>query len=319
MEDRGWRGSCRFLRYFFIDAPGEYYLAKGLDTFHSTNVYGILHCGDEAAVAVEEPMDGLDVQKRTHAGRNGGLFYIFKEKNGPGQLLKCYLPKNDEVLPVLKQFLTPSQDSSTAVAAKAGSWSSCIRAREKVLQKEMWEFQGLHQSGTHFPLCVFTANDRHRSPEAWERRARRGKGTKGKSGKGTEKGKGNKSGHERGNASGGQDRSGGGASRGQDRSDGASGGRHTPPCPAASWHGPQDHDGEWWVTAMDWWVAQSGDWHGPQAHSGGWWDHSGGWERQNDGWQNSGGWMDGTAVADQWPPAPPWFTDYRPFVYLGRQ
>ena len=67
MEDRGWRGSCRFLRYFFIDAPGEYYLAKGLYTFHNTHVAGILHCGDEAAVAVEEPMDPLDLQKRTHA------------------------------------------------------------------------------------------------------------------------------------------------------------------------------------------------------------------------------------------------------------
>ena len=61
-----------------------------MDTFHNTHVAGILHCGDEAAVAVEEQMDPLDLQKRTHAGRNAGQFYIFEEQNGPGKLLKRY-------------------------------------------------------------------------------------------------------------------------------------------------------------------------------------------------------------------------------------
>ncbi len=134
----------------------------------------------------EEPTDS---QQRRHEGRNGSKFYLFDEPNGPGKELKVYVPKQNKVLEMVEQTLQPSVDSRTAVAAMNDSTGSggtggqaCFRASEKVMRKEMWEYQGTHQFGTHYPQVVFTANERHRSVEAWARRKKLGIGKPRRSG-----------------------------------------------------------------------------------------------------------------------------------------
>jgi len=86
--------------------------------------------------------------------------------------LKTYLPKAEQDLQAkLLPSLTPSQPSA-AVAATANAWraAGCIKLKEKRLNAEIWRFQGKHQNGSHFPICVFTDNVGRRSAGALEER-----------------------------------------------------------------------------------------------------------------------------------------------------
>jgi len=45
-----------------------------------------------------------------------------------------------------------------------------LRVRQKVLDPDEWLVQGTPHNGAHFPLCIFTHNESHRSEAAWLKR-----------------------------------------------------------------------------------------------------------------------------------------------------
>ena len=157
---------------FFINMPGEYTLAKGMEDLHA-EPGGILHKA-APAVAGAEVDDGFD--RIDPAG-------------GPGMSIKLFLPKNESnLLRKLQPSLEPSPASSDATAGGKGrscgkgtkgandagkdaSMRTCIRIREKRLLAALWKCEGVGYKGSHFPICAFTKNVGRRSPERMRVRA----------------------------------------------------------------------------------------------------------------------------------------------------
>ena len=89
--------------------------------------------------------------------------------------LTCFLPKELDLRSKCRESLTPS-NGSAAVAAAMGSHDrkyAGIKFKEKRLDKRIWMYDGVHQKGSHFPICVFTNNVGRRSPEKLEQRRQR--------------------------------------------------------------------------------------------------------------------------------------------------
>ena len=128
----------------------------------------------------------------------------FPMNGGPGQTLKTYLPKTDDILDKIKRSLEPvavaSKDEdepggdasavagqTTAPPAVAGppavaakgkasrqpNQRQGLAVREKRLDIDIWMYQGANHKGSHFPLAAFTANVGRRSEERYVERSKR--------------------------------------------------------------------------------------------------------------------------------------------------
>ena len=90
--------------------------------------------------------------------------------------MTSFIPKGLDLqfLRACKETLTPSDDSA-AVAAKDHRplKRSTMTFNEKRLDMRIWQLNGNHQKGSHFPICVFTNNVSRRSPEKLEERYNR--------------------------------------------------------------------------------------------------------------------------------------------------
>ena len=148
---------------FFIDAPGEYTLHKGLDDLHDRTEHGILHKAEgrmAEELAAGDGFDRIDV--------NGG----------PGMALSQYLPKKMESHLKLKESLKPSQESEQVVRCEKDNQAvpkqrTILKVREKRLQADLWRREGQEQKGSHFPICAFTNNVGRRSKERMVERSRK--------------------------------------------------------------------------------------------------------------------------------------------------
>ena len=85
--------------------------------------------------------------------------------------LACFLPKDLDLISKCRESLTPSSGSAAVAAMGShGRKVAGIQFREKRLAMEIWKCNGIHQKGSHFPICVFTNNVGRRSPEKLEQR-----------------------------------------------------------------------------------------------------------------------------------------------------
>ena len=88
--------------------------------------------------------------------------------------LTCFLPKDLDLKSKCRESLTPSSGSAAVAAMGShGRKVAGIQFREKRLAMEIWKCNGIHQKGSHFPICVFTNNVGRRSPEKMEQRKQR--------------------------------------------------------------------------------------------------------------------------------------------------
>ena len=65
--------------------------------------------------------------------------------------------------------LTPTPLAAVAATHKDRK-NDGIKFKEKRLSAKIWRCKGVHQNGSHFPLCVFTNNVGRRSPNKLEER-----------------------------------------------------------------------------------------------------------------------------------------------------
>ena len=84
--------------------------------------------------------------------------------------LGCYLPKQTDLTAKINVSLTPSSASAAVAATHKDRKLDGIRFKEKRLKARIWRYRGVHQKGSHFPICVFTNNVGRRSPEKLEER-----------------------------------------------------------------------------------------------------------------------------------------------------
>ena len=157
---------------FVIGKPGEYTLSCGLTRLHKEAPLGLLREWNVARqLLAESPFTAYDVHET-----NGG----------PGQSLATYLPKGKDFEAKLRPTLTPSTElAAVAVLAEEtetvrkgrGNGNENIRRLkivEKRLDDDLWKIDGKQYKGSHFPLLAYTKNPCRRSPDANERRHKRG-------------------------------------------------------------------------------------------------------------------------------------------------
>ena len=160
--------------FFFINAPGVYFLKKGLKDLHANDFTGILfrpdpvdaECPAEPAVA-----GGTDI---TDFDRLDIGF-------GPcGNKLETYLPKNADLGDKLEPSLTPSLAHDPGAKYIGPREPTFFRVKEKRLDTKKWviedydaktkQMKWARQGGSHFPLCTFTNQRGHRSFQSYVRR-----------------------------------------------------------------------------------------------------------------------------------------------------
>ena len=90
--------------------------------------------------------------------------------------LRIYLPKKATLTTKFSESLTPSESSRPSHLSAAISYPrkdrkvDGIKFKEKRLDARIWRCEGVHQRGSHFPICVFTNNVGRRSPQKLEER-----------------------------------------------------------------------------------------------------------------------------------------------------
>ena len=90
--------------------------------------------------------------------------------------LETYLPKKEALTTKFSESLTPSESSRPSHPSAAISYPhkdrkvDGIKFKEKRLDARIWRCEGVHQRGSHFPICVFTNNVGRRSPQKLEER-----------------------------------------------------------------------------------------------------------------------------------------------------
>ena len=93
--------------------------------------------------------------------------------------LETYLPKKEALTTKFSVSLTPSESSRPSHPSAAISYPhkdrkvDGIKFKEKRLDARIWRCKGVHQRGSHFPICVFTNNVGRRSPQKLEERRQR--------------------------------------------------------------------------------------------------------------------------------------------------
>ena len=85
--------------------------------------------------------------------------------------LGMYLPQTIDLRAKFSASLTPSNDSAAVAAThEIDRKVDGIKIKDKRLDARIWRYKGVHQLGSHFPICVFTNNVGRRSPEKLEER-----------------------------------------------------------------------------------------------------------------------------------------------------
>ena len=90
--------------------------------------------------------------------------------------LETYLPEKAALTTKFSESLTPSESSRPSHPSAAISYPhkdrkvDGIKFKEKRLDARIWRCEGVHQRGSHFPICVFTNNVGRRSPQKLEER-----------------------------------------------------------------------------------------------------------------------------------------------------
>ena len=89
--------------------------------------------------------------------------------------LACFLPKDLDLRSKCRESLTPSSGSAAvaAIASQEMRKDVGLKLKEKRLDIIVWNCNGIHEKGSHFPICVFTNNVGRRSPEKLEQRKQR--------------------------------------------------------------------------------------------------------------------------------------------------
>ena len=80
-----------------------------------------------------------------------------------------YLPKNENLTEKFSASLIPTPLAAVAAPNKDRK-NDGIKFKEKRLSAKIWRYKGVHQKGSHFPICVFTNNVGRRSPQKLEER-----------------------------------------------------------------------------------------------------------------------------------------------------
>jgi len=169
---------------FFVNVPGVYTLNKNLDDIHDRDQTGVLAraepvAADDSAVAGQGESEddsavaGLgedsDESEDDSLKRHGG-FDSIQEEAGPGNRLETYLPKRTDLTANFSESLTLSKRSAAVAATHNDRKVDGIKFKEKRLDAGIWRCKGVHQRGSHFPICVFTNNVGRRSPQKLEER-----------------------------------------------------------------------------------------------------------------------------------------------------
>ena len=100
--------------------------------------------------------------------------------NGPGMLVDSYLPPTQPAGEKVKGFLERQFQTREEFARKLKESGStvvdpakphcCLITKEKRLMADLWSLNGQFYNGSHFPLCIFTANTGRRSEGAFRKR-----------------------------------------------------------------------------------------------------------------------------------------------------
>ena len=128
--------------------------------------------GGEEAAAVDSAVaeTGEDSgESEDDAPKPFGGFDRIEEEAGPGKRLECYLPKKANLSEKFSESLTPTPLAAVAAPNKDRK-NDGIKFKEKRLSAKIWRCKGVHQKGSHFPICVFTNNVGRRSPQKLEER-----------------------------------------------------------------------------------------------------------------------------------------------------
>ena len=101
----------------------------------------------------------------------------YHRHNAPGQHWSCFkiwLPGDGANFErSLRDLLDPATTpEELELIEKPVGMMGCgyLRVRQKVLDPNEWLVQGKPHNGAHFPLCIFTQNESHRSDDARQRR-----------------------------------------------------------------------------------------------------------------------------------------------------
>ena len=131
----------------FVNKPGHYKLAKGLEDLHANNPNGILWDQRNIATVTSPSPPGLPNLPPPS--------FAFFDENGPGFPLSSFLPFNSAVAEKLRVTLTPSlTPDELDKKQRAGI---LFKVQEKRLDPSDDEDLGFpeHQS-SHYPLCAFS-------------------------------------------------------------------------------------------------------------------------------------------------------------------
>ena len=182
---------------WFVDCPGMYKLCHSLK---------LLHDKDGGILKFEGPRPARHCNQMPD-NKGDVVYFRHPKEAGPGQRLSCYLPKTTSDLGALPKgkkpqdisekdrvalLLTPSDRSKEYVqrrekqlkerseAEQRGDKSLCqskcepiFVCKEKRLDVSVWEVNGEHHRGAHYPLMVSTAFEGARSQAADQMRRKR--------------------------------------------------------------------------------------------------------------------------------------------------
>ena len=100
--------------------------------------------------------------------------------NGPGMLVDSYLPPTKPAGEKVKDFLEHQFQTREEFEWRIRNSGStvvdpekphcCLITKEKRLMADLWSLNGQFYNGSHFPLCIFTANTGRRSEPAFRKR-----------------------------------------------------------------------------------------------------------------------------------------------------
>ena len=108
---------------------------------------------------------------------------VFSERAGPGQPISTYLPKDGELRKKILDSLQPlpmtikeGDESVEDASSVAGKVKDGLSVKAKILQVEVFKYEGENHKGSHFPLAAWTKGaDSRRSEQAYCDRQKKGR------------------------------------------------------------------------------------------------------------------------------------------------
>ena len=145
---------------------------------------GIFYIGGAVTVKLNWSLRDLSVLTSVAANGNsqwkGVTLDLYAGQNHPGQPWGSYRhTKYNEVdtdknlqlrLEELLTFSTTTEQADSIPKREGSMNCAYLRFKEKPLNKQEWESDGVVPNGAHFPLCVFTDNSSARSQQGHDRR-----------------------------------------------------------------------------------------------------------------------------------------------------